>query len=435
MSRYIKETHETNDKIYKFFAFLLGLLSCNNVIYAFQVGNTKINIIFLYAAILISLLFITSYRQFNESFKMVPVYWALFGVLIILSGVLALIYFNDSTEYLSRYVNGIIDLILELIILFCVLTLKNKKSYIVKGLFAGVILNLFISLVAYITFRGGNVFTLTGYFPQGSFYLPKSNFRSQGLFLEPSHLLGFLISVTTIVWSAKKRNATFTLIFVVLLITIAGLSTSGNIPILAFVFILYYILSRRLSTHLKISDNYVLGGVIGLFIICVLLMIFWEQLMKLEMIEGVIKGIQGSNLSAEENRQRTTNMLLGLELFPSHPFGVGWNMSHSLFEVFYGRTITLSTFSFLITLLLETGIIGTLVYIVCIFKMSWPLMIHGTSRYQCAVGVSVLGVFMVQVANGYRFIPFMFIIFGLALIELYDLKKQTENRVAKSHVP
>ena len=80
--------------------------------------------------------------------------------------------------------------------------------------------------------------------------------------------------------------------------------------------------------------------------------------MKLEVIEGVLKGIQGSNLSAEENRQRTTNMLLGLELFPSHPFGVGWNMSHSLFEVFYGRTITLSTFSFLITLLLETGIIA-----------------------------------------------------------------------------
>jgi hypothetical protein len=158
---------------------------------------------------------------------------------------------------------------------------------------------------------------------------------------------------------------------------------------------------------------------------------FWEQFLQLDMVEGVLKGIQGSNLGSEENYGRTYNMLLGLNLYSHYPLGVGYNMSPSLYEINFGRNYVLSSFSFVITILLELGPIGLILYIIIILKMCLPLIFKSTSQYQLAVGISVIGVFLVQAANGYRFVPYMSVVFGLALIELHKLKCEKNQ---SSHV-
>lgn len=428
MSDYTKE-RSVNKLILNIFAFLLGLFACNNIIYVFRVGNTNINIITVYSVLLIFLIFISSYRQINKALLMIPKYWMAFGVLIIFSSVLMFVYFNNYSAYFIRYVNGIIELLLMLNIMLCVLCLKNYKDYIIKGLTLGLMLNLIISIFTYVTFLAGDVFTLTDFFPQGSFYKPTINFRTQGLFLEPSHFLAFIISVIAIIWSSKKWKQIFTPLYVIIFFLVVALSTSGNIPLLALIIILFFTLTRSLKKHNGTNIKFLFITIAGLFIISIIYAMFWEQF--LHMVEGVLKGIQGSNLGSEENYGRTYNMLLGLNLYSHYPLGVGYNMSHSLYEINFGRNYVLSSFSFVITILLELGPIGLILYIIIILKMCLPLIFKSTSQYQLAVGISVIGVFLVQAANGYRFVPYMSVVFGLALIELHKLKCEKNQ---SSHV-
>lgn len=418
---------------YNALAFFLGLVVCNDVIYVLKIGNTfHVNISIVYSLILLAAISILHSGELIVSFKIIEQWFYAFLLLVFFSAIPAFFMFASYPEYLSRFFNGIIQYALFIISLICTIMLRNQKLYVVKGLLIGFVLNIALSIIAYITYMRGNVFTLYDYFPQDSFNVPKYQFRAQGFFLEPSYLTSFIISTCFLLLSVYRMNTGKSLLMLLGLLITLSLSTSGNIVILISIGLLYWVLKnlRGAKTHNK---KITLGFVFTLAAIIAFTIVFWNNIAEMDLIGNFIKGIQGADLSSSDNYRRIDNMAKTLQTILNYPIGVGWNMSHSILEITYDTDISVkAAFNFLLSNTLELGILGTVVYLVLIKKLSYDLFMRGKDLYQFGVGLSVLGMFACQVANGNRYYPFMFVIFGLAMIENYNNKQELINNTVST---
>lgn len=415
---------------YNSLAFFLGLLVCNDVIYVFKIGNTVIvNISIVYSLILLAVFLLSNNRELISSFIIVEQWFYVFLLLVLFSFFPALFIFTNHSQFLSRYINGIVQYSLCITSLVCVIILRNQKLFVVKGLLAGFVLNIALSIFAYITYMRGNVFTLYDYFPQNSFDVPKYNFRAQGFFLEPSYFTSFIISVCFILLSVYGIRTGKSLFVLFGLLIVLSLSTSGNIVILIIMSLLYWSIKgvRKEKTYSK-------GNTLGFFVVLAglvaLVFVFWDNITELDLINKFMKGIEGADLKSDDNYRRTSHMIMTLAEIKNYPLGVGWNMSHSILAITYDNVNT--SFNFLLTNILELGLLGMAVYLIFIKRLSYDLFMRGKNLYQIGVGLSVLGMFACQVANGNRYYPFMFVIFGLAMIENYNNKQELINNTVST---
>lgn len=445
---------EASNKIEKFLAIFLGIIVCNNVVYAFKIGKTYINISFVYG-IIICMFFITfRNKNIKRCVKEINYNFRIYVIIALLSIIFAVITFTDEISVVSSYFNGIIMLILNLILYMDVIFLKDYKNYILKGLIVGFILNMVLSLIQYVTYNNGNYFSLYYYFPQPAFqinsYFGAKNFlqqsadtfdiygyRAQGFFLETSYYMAFIASTAIILFIITNKSF-LKILSIASMIFIIALTSSGNMIIIFFTFIMYLFFTKikKKNCNKEIKKiNMKEFTTLFLLSTCVLGIVFLNFSKVKEVIttnniyEKFINNIKSANIADEGNKGRATSMVKALELILKYPLGVGYNMSSTLLSMEFekGTLETNSTFNRLITIQLEQGPLGLIFYIIYIYNISGVLILKAREKYTLALGIGVLGAFICQVGNGIGFFPFIILIFALANIELNKMKEEILN--------
>ncbi len=186
-----KQLNQTNMlDIYAVMAFLIGLLSANNILYVFVVGSTPIYTINVFCVICFVVLTIIEGGKIPV-FSNIPVSLKVLLFFIVLS-FLPVILFNR--QYTYRWFVGIISLILSLVVIYVVMWLEDYHRYIYIGVAVGIIINAAFTLYTYILYQQGIMFTLSDYFPALNMPIQYSSnpFRAWGLFKEPGHMMRYM---------------------------------------------------------------------------------------------------------------------------------------------------------------------------------------------------------------------------------------------------
>lgn len=444
----------TYNKVEKFLAFFLGIIVCNNVAYALKVGRTYINVSFVYGIIIFMFFIVFRKRNIKKCVKEINYSFRIYIIIALLSIVLAVVTFIDDISLISSYFNGIIMLALNLILYMDVIFLKDYKKYILKGLIIGFILNMLLSLIQYVTYNNGNYFSLYYFFPQPGFqinsYYGANNFlqqvadtfniygyRAQGFFLETSYYMAFIASTSIILFVITKKSF-WKILSIISMIFIIALTSSGNMIVILFTFIIYYIFMKIKSKNNICEDKKInIKTFTTFFLIAVLLISFGainfsniEEIIKTNNVfEKFVNNINTANIANEGNKGRATSMVKALELVLKYPLGVGYNMSPTLLSLEYedGILEQNATFNRLITIELEQGPLGLLFYVIYIYQISGVLILKAREKYTLALGIGVLGAFICQIGNGIGFFPFVILVFALANIELNEMKEENEN--------
>lgn len=427
--------------IESYLAIILGLVVCNNVVYVFKINDIYLNIAFIVSIIIFLYLLIFRHKKIFKAIKNMNIYIKIFIIMCIFSFVPMLI-FCDNKSYYSSYVTGILYLITTLSLYINVFFLKEQKDYIYRGLIYGFILNVLLSLVQYVTYLMGNCFSLFEFFPQSAFQVCNINlksamtmyiasYRAQGFFLETSYYMLFL-AATIMIYKARTKNN-----FKNLMIILIGLfcminSTTGTMVLVFTAMILYYIFCKsniRTKKEKKISFEYKVLGICSCLLIALVMFLFSSKFTEYfnieEMWSKVSTSLLTSNISNEDNAERSDAMLKGLKLAIKYPLGGGYNlMTKLMLEEYSGEMRVYTTFNYFITLCIEIGIVGALIFIGYIISLTIKLVIRGRDRKKIAIGISALITFIGQVACGVNFvlIPFVMLIYGLA-----DLESREEN--------
>lgn len=447
-----------NSKFVKNVAFLLGMLVCNDVIYAFKVGGTYINVSFVFGVILFLIIMFTNRNEIKFAFKSMNSYFKIFSLITFISIVPATIVFASQLEKLSSYFNGIIAFILYFILYIDILILRDYKKDMLKGLAFGFLCNIILSLIQYITYQSGNYFSLYTLFPQpafqiNSYYGVKTAiqqspdtfdvfaYRAQGFFLETSYYYAFLVSSAVVLFVDLKKSMV-KMICAISLLFIILLTSSGNMIIIIFTFVLYFIAKRlkkqkycdennRVKKTYKKKDIFYVFVVIG--VILIIGMVNYSNIEKLILENNVYQkffnNINTANITDEGNKGRFTSMMMSLQLVPDYPMGIGYNMSPTLIREEFGKLVEANTtFNQLIKIQLETGFLGTIVYLFFIYSISVQLILKANHKRGLAIGIAVLGTFICQVGNGIGFYPFVIFIFALANIEMNEIRQEKIER-------
>lgn len=442
-------------KTEKIFALFLGIIVCNNVIYALKVGKTYINISYIYGIIIFLFFIIFKKRGLTKCFKEINYNFRIYIVIALLSVIMAIITFTDNLSVVMSYFNGIIMLVFNLILYMDVLFLKDYKKSILKGLIIGYILNIILSLIQYITYNNGNYFSLYYFFPQpafqiNSYYGANSilqqttdtfniyGYRAQGFFLETSYYMAF-IATTSVILFVSTNKSLIKILSIISMIFIIALTSSGNLIIILFTFIMYFIFKKIKCNNINKMNNKTKNKIniktFTLFFLIIVLIIGLSLLniSKIKEIidtnnifEKFINNINSANIADEGNKGRATSMLKSLELILKYPLGVGYNLSPTLLSMEFenGTLEANSTFNRLITIQLEQGPLGLIFYIIYIYNISGVLILKARDKYTLALGVGVLGAFICQIGNGIGIFPFIILIFALANIELNRMKEE-----------
>ena len=308
----------------------------------------------------------------------------------------------------------------------------------------GFVLNVLLSLLQYITYLLGNCFSLFEFFPQEAFQVCNinlksamtmyiSSYRAQGFFLETSYYMIFLAATIMLYRSRTKNN------FKNLMIILIGLfcminSTTGTMVLVFIAMILYFIFCRlniriEKDKKKKFKFEYKALGICSCILIALVMLLFSNNFIEYFNIEEMWKKVStsflSSDISNEDNAERSDAMLKGLKLAIKYPLGAGYNlMTKLMLEEYSGEMRIYTTFNYFITLCIEIGVVGALIFMGYIISLTIKLVIKGKDRKKIAIGISALVTFIGQVACGVNFvlIPFVMLIYGLA-----DLESREEN--------
>ena len=393
-------------------AFLLGLSVCEGISRVFSVGNTS----FSFAEVIASLCFVYfCFKRPGEVlsfFKKVPFGFKLFFIAILCSSFSAVIHFS-SISVLGRYIAGMVYLAVILTVAIDVYVLRESKRHIFNGLALGLILNMLISVISYISFTRGNVISFETVFPQEGFYTPVQTFRSQGLFLEPSHFVRFVATVVLIIIANKqsKSGIIAKIVFTALLITTVALSTSGTVVILAISVFVFFLLQK---TNKK-SRMLGVALLIAVALLLAYLFVFGSDISSFE--ELINKILLGADISSEDNAERYNAMRESVGYLKDTVLGCGWNMVGTLFD--YNGSDTVSSFSDLLEMTLELGFVGITIYVLAVANVAVKLF-KKKNNYSTALALSLLTVIAIQVGTDYAFNSCIMMLLGLIVSDLSD---------------
>ena len=146
----------------RLFAFLIGFLSANNIIYVFKVSNTTIKAIGVVAIIGLIYIAIRS-EKISSPFHMLPNSLRYFFLYVIMSFVPVLV-FNQDLIY--QWAVGIVAMLIMASVTALVLLLyESYKEDIFKGIYVGFLVNALLILWGLFNHSRGISFTLDEFFP------------------------------------------------------------------------------------------------------------------------------------------------------------------------------------------------------------------------------------------------------------------------------
>lgn len=431
---------ESKNKIEKFLGFLIGLSVSNNVMYAFKINNTYINFSFIVSVItFVYLIFIKKKKIFND-IKKINGFMKLFIIFILISGISMLLVCTNKNFY-SSYISGIIYFIIGLTLYLNVFMLKENKKSVMKGIVWGFILNVLLSFIQYVTYLGGNCFSLFEIFPQNAFQVCNyrlkssltmyiSSYRAQGIFLETSYYMAYIASTILIFGVSNVKYIYKTILLIICTFCVIN-SSSATVVLIIFSVLIYCILNKlkfkeKEDKSYKMSKSWFITILLVLLVfICVIIgYAFNDNFKSIVNLEEIFNKLQSNfksaNLNDESNSERAEGFENGLSLIKKYPIGVGYNlMTKVMQKEFEGEMRVYTTYNYLITLCIEIGVVGAMMFVLYILNLSYKLIWKGKSKEKLAIGISALCTFIGQVACGFNFIliPYVMLIYGLADLE------------------
>ena len=423
----------------KILAFLQGFALCNNVIYIFNYNTFYLNISCLVSLITLVYIIIKEKHNISKYLKQIDKFFYLFLFFCFLSIIPMFFYFQNDLSVTNAFFNGLPSLVLIFIQYFIMIALYDHKKNIFQGILFGFIINIIFSLLQYIFFQQKQVFTLYRLFPNPAFQIPGDyfvlstmpnivsslkiySFRAQGLFLETSYFLTFVIGSVLIVMNVIKNNVS-KIILLLISLWLCIISESGNLLILLFILMAYLVIS-----FIKRKDKKTINRKIVLLIPCIMVVVCLSALFVInnpKITNSLDNSIISANMEDSGNHERFLSIERGMDLIIKYPFGIGYNMSSTIYAREYGNEYVNAIFSTLLVNELEIGLLGNLMYIIFSLKMIVYALRKKEDKTSLVLGLSALGVFACQITNGISYWLMLYIICIFAMINasMYEPKQ------------
>lgn len=431
------------EKVKRLLAFLQGLAICNNVLYIFNYNTFYLNISCLISLISLIYIFIMERKKISIYLKKIDMFFYLFLFCCLLSIVPMFFYFNNDLSLTNAFFNGMPSLVLIFIQYFTIVALYDCKKNMFYGILFGFIINILYSVMQYIFFQMDGVITLYNLFPNPAFQVPGNYnilnstnkfasafkiyaFRAQGLFLETSYFLTFIIGSILLVISLIKSKI-LKLVIILITIWLCTISESGNLIILFLVLILYFLLTFFNNKKLVFNRRMILF-IPFLLVICCL--VFCYICNDSNIINNISDSLFSADISSAGNEERFISMKRGIDLILKYPFGVGYNMSSTIYEMEYGNEYTNAIFSTLLVNELELGVLGNVIYVLFSMKVI-ILSFRKKDKLSIAFGLSALGLFLCQITNG---ISYWLMIYIISIFALTNARIKETSTYSKSQL-
>lgn len=425
---------------------LFGLSLSTNVVYLFAVGNTYVYIGYVFALALCGYLVISDRSRGGAKLDLIDgSIWA-FAAIACLSLLLSIAYSVSGqlpSETPLVALRGLVVLFCGLVVYYVVARLSEYARYLVMGLALGVVVNGFVSALQMAAFESGSFFTLYYLFPQDSFsisadwsiwgVLPDgagriTSFRSQGLFLEASHLMVFLVCVAPIAFVVLRSTvARVGLLIAAIFCCITSLSPNVLFILVECALLLLVSPKKGGIKGLKVSRGWIFVALATIFALICMVALYSD--LVISGIESVANAIADLNFLAstdEGTMDRWRSMLSALSACSRYPLGAGWNTESLTLSHVYGSS-EVASHSYLIRLLLEMGIVGIIAYIALLLRHSIPLLSRNSGIEELAIGVSVVFLFMCQATNGMTFVPWAWALLGLSSVAIRAAGKRRQD--------
>lgn len=353
---------------------VFGLSLSTNVVYVFTVGNTCVYIGYVFAIALCGYLVISDRKRGSVKLDLIDgSIWA-FTAVACQSVSLSILY--SIAEQLPSetplvVLRGLAVLFCGLVVYYVVARLSEYSNYLVMGLALGVVANGFVSALQMVAFESGSYFTLYYLFPQDSFSISAdwsiwgtlpdgagriTSFRSQGLFLEASHLMVFLVCITPITFVVLRSIVARVAI---LIATIFCCITSHS-PNVLFVLVecaLLLLVSPNKGGFLryKVKRGWIFVALATMFaLICIVALRSDFVISGIESVANAIADLNLHTSTDEGTIDRWKSMLSALSVCFQYPLGTGWNTESLVLSYVYGSS-EVASHSYVIRLLLEMG--------------------------------------------------------------------------------
>lgn len=401
--------------IIKFYIIIVGFSFCQNIITPLSIGSTPFNVLLFLLIPLVFYLFFSSKKGILIYLNKLPATYCAFLLIILFSFIPALIIAPKVGGILPA-VKGLIYYLISCVcpVVLGILLKKEHLKYLMIGFFIGFISNALMSIIVYFAFNVfGYTLTLSQLFINESFFVPNYFSSAQGLFLEPSHMAGYmLVMIYVLLWYFKDKIVRS--IIIVLAWVCFIMYGMGNLPIFILSQIIVFIHYFRRKIMCFIKEKIFISKIkIVLFCVIVLLVVIGSVFLCIGPFKTkIISVFDEANIFSKNNQERYLSTMVGLQLFLSYPFGVGFNMSGTAISVFYSDVLnTYTTHSYLITLLAELGFIGTITFIIfCVLLFKKALRI----KDGFLIGIGFLFGIVFAFLDG-RNEPYIYITIGIIL--------------------
>lgn len=403
-------------------AFILGLLSANNVFYLFVVGTTPILFICVYALLCLGYLFLTKPSMINSAVKSIPkLLWLFLGCTLL--SIFLVVLFNRA--YIYQWAVGIVDLLLYSAIVLLVIALKDNLSAIATGIAFGVIINALFVIYAFVLFKGGTIFTLQNLFPEWNMpiQLLYNDFRGWGLFLEPGHLMRYVATVSIFVYIAtRKTNKGLSLAFLFSVVVIMIFTISSAIAVFVVGLIAFFLFVGKIDIK-KTAPVFLISGIAFL----VFFILSKTTTFGAEIWNYFIDGLFNITESDVSSNIRKTGMQNAIDVIKEYPvIGCGWNIFTKVFQDFGYYTIDVrGSYSALLSLIAELGI-GALTYISFICSSTLHCL-KSKSVSNIALGCSIMIYFALYSLTDYSINGDCAVFIGLIIAN--DIRTKSQSTI------
>lgn len=429
--------------------FILGLSISTGVIYVFTIGNTPVYVGYFFAALVFIGLLLKNPYSIIRAISAIDISILVFFVIAILSFVPSFMYCLAGHLDINvplTVLKGLVVFIAGLIVYIVTLSMREHRKAIVYGVAFGIIINAIISVIAQIAFESGTVFSLVSLFPQDAFTVSVKwgvsepvgshaiyEFRAQGLFLEASHLMVFLVTWGLLCLVYVRYTFAKAIILIgICYITTQALSPNAAILIVEIILIILLGKSHGAGIEKKSFGKKTLPYT-TVFAILVLILVGGLACIRFsgvvaEAIDSVIDSLTDLNPMSSTDTgtlDRFNSMLSTISILPNYPFGAGWN-TESLILTSHFDGAVFASHSFALRLLLELGPLGLIAY-------CWVIIRHARGAFYASkqgriVGIAIVCMTVTQFMNGITLLPYVWVILGLSKDTELDRKIIVKNK-------
>ena len=425
---------------------LFGLSLSTNVAYAFTVGNTCVYIGYVFAFALCGYLFVSDRKGGSAKLDLIDgSVWA-FAAIASISVFLSLFYSASgqlAIEMPLVVLRGLVVLFCGLAVYYTVARLSEYVRHLIMGLALGVVVNGIISVLQMAAFESGSYFSLYYLFPQDSFSISAdwgiwgtlpdgagriTSFRSQGLFLEASHLMVFLACIAPTAFIVLRSTVTRAgIVIATAFCCVTSLSPNVLFILVECALLLTVSIKNSGLNELKMRREWILMALAILF--ALLCLIALRPDLIISGIDSVMNAIADLNVltsTDEGTMNRWESMRYALSACLLYPLGTGWNTESLVLSHVYGSG-EVASHSFVIRLLLEMGVTGFIGYVALVLRHSIPLLSRNASIEELAIGLSVVILFVCQATNGMTLVPWAWALLGLSSVAIRTSGKRRQN--------